>query len=329
MMNDTGPYILKIEPHPLLVKDYFNCFQTMLETIAFNWATDVSMMYADFYGFSYRNRPQESVGASLSPGWGSNVQYLLRNFSEIDLQWGYAESRDQLLERFRESREITGLLALNMDGYDLPWHPAYRLYHINAWMLILGYNSETQIIVCLDPHTNNDLNQLEIRQLPDSSIRYCLISRFAGCSQISPEQSMANQAERLLGRDEEGKNSFDRMIDFANSLHDFDRINQEIASATHFNNVKLFIQLKEIQNARMNMAVHVLPYLAKFNDGYNMSLIDKMKQMAMDWEKIRMSIMKYSLYSKSEKGMAKVAERIREIAAQEAQLCEDFARVNE
>jgi hypothetical protein len=319
--------ILMIDIKPVR-NDNYNCFQTVVATLATFWRRDYELIFSDQWGFQFKvpfESNNQRIGELLMPGWKGETKEILNRYHGMEITWHINVHYSYAINKLQEELLVTRPIAIYIDSYLCPWSPAFNKYHTDHFFLVVGINVESMDLICVDPYYSNNVEFLSEEIYKDNIHKFCTFSVKDHDSKINWRELLLSyipQSQSTLQRD--NIDPFTMMRSFANEImHNLD-INMELEDNYDMLGVPLLRQLKEIENARYNFS-STLKYIShKFSDTDINAISQQIHEAGETWYKIRLMIMKLAFIPNKLNGQQKISQRINEVADFEERLASDL-----
>ena len=294
---------------PVVFENY-DCVQAIIANVLKHHRTPWQMMFLGVMGFEYIELDEGGFKIHT----GGVCEEVLNEIYGI-----YEEpfvSRDFL--NIKEAIRNDDLLCLYIDGFDCPWHNAYKKHHIAHYLLAVGLNDYKKTIICADPFFSEELKELAIQE--DILTRKNFIIRW-NREDIFDLKNIYNRSLWCL------KNTISNMIrnpkPYWETINDFSLylsesgLQKELFSCDDNAFNDWIISLNFLSKAR-NCFVEALSYVSRM---YSLDLNDSIndfEQLSKDWLKLKLYLLKQ--YYKSKKScdvLQHIKLQIRNLAEKE------------
>lgn len=168
--------LLTVEP---IRQEYFSCIDGILATMANYFDRPYALMFMGYMGFVYVPDQQgaNTFGEKLLYGIQRYSRYALYTYHHVKASWHDAENytslHDTVVQAIKQFRPI----GVYLDSFFCPWNLAYQKFHINHYVLVIGFDETDAAYICLDPYASTEKYRLPYSCLQKGFREYILFEK--------------------------------------------------------------------------------------------------------------------------------------------------------
>ncbi|MCD1261447.1 hypothetical protein B5M42_021835 [Paenibacillus athensensis] len=277
------------------IKTGGDCFDDVIVTVDSKFQLGYRMMYAEALRFAFDNsNPEQTIGARMQTNFLSYFR-LLKQYSGYSLYIHRNLTMQEGLQKITEQLAKGNPIGLFIDSFYNPWDIKFQREHflLHA-MLVVGFNSATHALICVDPFFEQKNVELPFELFEQG---------YHAVMTIEPgEPDVKNAQEAML----ELRKQLEEVIDivpqgFTAFRDAFPTINfaEEMRGLAQFGESLLFIRFNSIVNGRRNYA-NMLEYLAvKYNLPKLNDFAEQLRKIGNEWNIVRGFITKMNVLARN------------------------------
>jgi len=150
---------------PVIFENY-DCVQAIIANVLNYYKTPWQLMFISVIGFEY----SKLDGGGFTLYTGGNAREAIEKIYDIR----HLPFAAQTIFELKNSIKNNDLLCLYIDGFYCPWHIAFKKYHIEHFLLAVGFSDSNNTIICADPFFTTDLKELPIQYVTFTQLNFVI-----------------------------------------------------------------------------------------------------------------------------------------------------------
>ena len=293
-------------------REYLDCFKNNILSIAKHYHKDCELMCLNSWGFKYEEHGYSDIVKKLSPYISEEAEryiFILEKFHGIKLTKYKKESFHEKEKLIMESIERGYPAIFQISGYHCPWSITYHKYHIDHFVLAIGYDKEENVISCIDPFYIEDVIPAKPGEIID------FIESIFTVDFIEPDFSKEDVYDALLRHVrcllEIRPSAFKMMRNLAEDIGKINFLEKQY-SVSELYAVPVIRRFKEVEIARESF-MEVLKYIdRKYQSDMN-KFIENINDAMRRWGRVKLLVGKIFLTNRvSEDTIESIKESIYE-----------------
>ncbi|UOE58260.1 hypothetical protein HPB58_12925 [Priestia filamentosa] len=306
---------------PPIKDELHNCLESQVCTVSSWWKRDFTLMFAEYWGFSFENNNQRRIGECINPVLGQFWEPL-EKYHGIHLHLLKGFNTNNLIPLLKRELSLGIPVLVSMDSYWIPWEPGFQKYSIMHTFLLTGLNEEDKVFYCTDGNIGKRHVELEFQYAQKGSLnpiaKFEIIERFD--SLIDWTIIIRNSISRLdFYNSSQGIHEFanhiEQGIDFELELQGFEGV---------WWRAPLYLNLRDVIRGRLLFS-RTLSYLSNRN---NVSELEEwgqsLEKVANQWEIVRGILVKSIVMNDPQKTIKRASDRLHQIAFEEKALAKQM-----
>lgn len=269
---------------PVIFENY-DCVQAIIANILNYYKTPWQLMFIGVIGFEY----SQLDGGGFTLHTGGKAREVLEKIYGIR-ELPYAA---QSIFELKNSINNNDLLCLYIDGFHCPWHNAFNKYHIEHFLLAVGFSDSNNTIICADPFFTTDLKELPIKYVTFTHINFVIRMNQNEIADINSihNRGMCYLKSTISNIVRNNKPYWETINDFANYLS-LEGLRKELYDCKDSEFIKWLISINFIAKAR-NCFNESLIYLAQLYKIDFSGSINDFQELSKEWTKLGLCLLKY------------------------------------
>lgn len=142
----------------------YNCIQNIIANVAKFYGYEYRLMFINSWGFYYKRDNNLFNDSSLLSSYGYGFINILKKFCKINIEKFSISSIVNFKATLMEELNHGYPVILYIDGFYCKWNHAFMKFHVDHYILIIGFDDNNNSINCIDPYCSDKVQYLEIEQ---------------------------------------------------------------------------------------------------------------------------------------------------------------------
>lgn len=282
MVRRNECHMIKLMP---VIFENYDCVQAIIANVLNHYKMPWQLMFIGVIGFDYSKL--DGGGFILHTG-GKAREVLEKIYGIRELPFAA-----KTIIELKNSINNNDLLCLYIDGYYCPWHSAFNKYHIEHFLLAVGFSDSNNTIICADPFFTTDLKELPIQYVTFTQTNFVIRM---DQNEIVDLNSIHNKSicclkSTIVNIFKSTKLYWETINDFSKYLS-LEGLRKELYDCKDSSFIKWLISIDFISKAR-NCFIESLRYLDKlYKIDFNVSIND-FQELSKEWTKLRLCLLKH------------------------------------